>query len=163
VFIVGEFFTSGCALIATLRAAFQHVFRQRAVASAQSRTCFAALSTISTELGSRVVLSLAIGDHLEAVVEAAIAFELASRTDLGTFHHHFVLLMFISERNGWRDDRQCKGSKQGLDLGHRKTSLGMEGYKPRTVRSNKCHPCSLCSETPKNAVASSISLRCGKF
>jgi hypothetical protein len=112
VLVVRELFARSCTLIATLRTALEHVLGKRTLACAECRARLAAFRTIHAELSGRFMLSFAAGYQFEAMVEAAIAFDLASATNLGTLFHHRIS-MVVGKRNNRDYYRKGKCSKQG--------------------------------------------------
>jgi len=89
-FVVGKFFASCGALIATLGATFEHVFRQFTVASAKRRTRFATFSAVYAQLGRCLVLGLSARSQFKAMVETTVAFDLARIANLSTLFHHRI-------------------------------------------------------------------------
>jgi hypothetical protein len=85
------------------------VFGQWAVASTERRAGFATLATISAKLGGNFVFCLPACNHFQAMIEAAIAFNLTSDTDLSTFFHHRISVVIgsMSKREKHQRTNQC--------------------------------------------------------
>jgi len=67
------------------------------------------------------MLGLSIGNQFKTVLEATIAFNLASGTDLSTFFHHGILRL-VSQSNKRSNNGQGKNGEHRGNTGHSKTS-----------------------------------------
>jgi len=98
-----KLFTRRRAIATTFGTTLEHVFRERTISCAQSRTCLAGLRTVAAELRRFLVFYHAIGHHLQTITEAAITLDLASRAYLGTLLHHPVIFLVLGSSDHWHE------------------------------------------------------------
>jgi hypothetical protein len=100
-FVVGEFFAGGSALVAAFRAALTGMEGEGAGSARERRGKFATLSAVQAGLYGFGVLFFAFGQQLHAVAVTGFALQLASGADFGTLQEMFGMLpMFIRTGRG---------------------------------------------------------------
>jgi copper chaperone CopZ len=102
------------------------------------------VGAVDTQLGSCLMLGLAACNQIQAMLEAAITFNLTSITNFSTLFHHRISVV-ISNSRKWYKRGQCNQGEQERYSGHNIGSLGSN----RSVL-NHSEPCRVegrfCSE-----------------
>ena len=135
VLVVWHAFARLGAVVAALRAAFEHVRRERAVARTERGAGLATFGAVDTVLSGLGVLLFAFIGKREAVFETSVAGDLAVGADFGALHQLRVIVAFAGslqrDREQGHQREHCDSSyKKGVGQPERRTAKnGKQGSK----------------------------------